>query len=48
VVAAPDTEDARTMAAVGDDIRVSRADLATAIRVLRALRDSFESDRWRA
>ena len=48
VVAALDAEDARTMAAVGDDIQVSRADLATTIRVLRTLRDSFESDRWRA
>jgi hypothetical protein len=47
VVAALDAEDARTMAAVGVDLRVSRADLATTIRVLRELREGFESDRWR-
>jgi DNA-binding MarR family transcriptional regulator len=48
VVAALDAEDARTMAAVGAHMRVSRAELATTVRVLRELREGFESDRWRA
>jgi len=46
VVEALDAEDARTMTAVGDDMRVSRADLATTMRVLRAMRESFESECW--
>ncbi len=47
VVAALDAEDARTMAAVGSYRQISRADLTTTIRVLRALREGFESDVWR-
>ncbi len=47
VVAALDAEDARTMIAVRAHLRVSRDDLATAIRVLRELREGFESDSWR-
>lgn len=46
-VAALDAEDARTITAVSARIRITRADLATTIRVLRELRDVFESDAWR-
>ncbi len=47
VVAALDAEDARTMTAVGATLKVTRADLAIAVRVLREMREGFESDCWR-
>ncbi len=47
VVAAHDAEDARTMIAVGATMKVSRADLAITVRVLREMREGFESDCWR-
>jgi DNA-binding MarR family transcriptional regulator len=43
VVAALDDADARTMAEVGAQLAVSRAELATAVRVLRDVRERFES-----
>lgn len=46
-VEALDSEDGRTMAAIGEALRSSRADLAATIRVLREMREAFESDVWR-
>lgn len=42
-VAVLDDADARTMAAVGEELAASRADLAAAVRVLRAVRERFEA-----
>lgn len=47
VVAALDVADARTMTAAGQGLRASRGELATTIRVLRELRDRFETGSWR-
>lgn len=47
VVAALDAEDARTMIAVGATMKASRGDLAITARVLREMREGFESDCWR-
>lgn len=43
-VAALDAADERTMTAVGARLRATRIELATAIRVLRELREGFESE----
>lgn len=44
VVAQLDAADAQTMARVSPHVRASRLELATAIRVLRELRDGFERE----
>lgn len=45
-VAALDAADARTMAAIGAQLRSSRADVGAAVRVLREMREAFESNVW--
>jgi len=43
-VAALDAADARTMAAISGQLRSSRADVGAAVRVLREIREAFESN----
>ncbi|HEY0250001.1 MAG TPA: MarR family transcriptional regulator [Kofleriaceae bacterium] len=43
-VAELDTEDVRTMAAVGTHMKTTRAELAVAIRILRQMREGFEAE----
>lgn len=46
VVEALDVEDARTIAAISAQVPGTRAELAVAIRVLRAVREAFEAGVW--